>query len=169
MADRPYTLCYRVLVLQKQFIGQGSCWAVYHPSPSSSYGSNLEFGQGAGDSLPTLRAGHCGGFNVHQLMSADGSRSSTSIRGIAHILINHSASETPGWRFIAGSVFKSRIDSFEVSVHTSRLTYLKKHLRWWCLTPIRLTYAPDIPFLPCSPFLFLPFVPDLPVAQIVFP
>ena len=56
-----------------------------------------------------------GMFNIHQLMPADGTPSLTSIRGTAHTLMNHSACETPGWQFIAGSGFKPRLDSLEAS------------------------------------------------------
>ena len=43
------------------------------PMPSQhSYARNFELGHGAGDSSPTLREGHCGVFNVHQVIPADG-------------------------------------------------------------------------------------------------
>ena len=54
-------------------------------------------------------------------MSADGTHSLTSIRGLANTLMNHPACETMGRHFIAGSGYKPRRDSLEESsVHTLR-------------------------------------------------
>ena len=43
-----------------------------------------------------------------------------SIRETACTLIHHHACESPGWRFIAGSGFKPRLDNWEASVLPSR-------------------------------------------------
>ena len=53
--------------------------------------SNFAFGQGAGNSAPNLHKGHRGIFNVHQGMLTDETPSLTSIRGMSHTLINHTA------------------------------------------------------------------------------
>jgi len=67
-----YHTPYRASVLLKQLPEQGLYWVVCHCLPSSSWGRNLEFVNGAGNSSPTLREGHHAIFNVHQLMPADG-------------------------------------------------------------------------------------------------
>ena len=45
------------------------------------------FDCGAGECSPTLHEGQCGIFNIHQLMSADGTPSLTSIQGTADTLM----------------------------------------------------------------------------------
>ena len=57
--------------LQGSIIGRGRGYAA-DALPSAGSGRNFEFGHGAGDSLPTLRDGHHGIFDVHKLMLADG-------------------------------------------------------------------------------------------------
>ena len=51
-------------------------------------------------------------------MLADGMHRITSIRRTADTLMNRTACATPEWEFIAGSTFKPRLDSSEVSVYT---------------------------------------------------
>jgi len=70
-------------------------WFSCH-SNAGSQCMNLEFVQGTGDSSPTLRKGHCGIFNIHQLMLADSTPRLTSIRGMAHTLMLLPALETLG-------------------------------------------------------------------------
>ena len=85
----------------------------------SSKSRNLLFDQGAGDSSLILHERYRGTFNVHQLMPAYGTPSLTSNWGMAHTLMNHPASETPGRQFIAGPRFEPRLDSLEASLRTS--------------------------------------------------
>ena len=82
-------------------------WMGRH-SDTGCWGRNLKLVQGAGDSSPTFRQGHCGICNVQQLMLADGMPGLTSILGMAQTLINRPACETAGWQFIAGSGFERR-------------------------------------------------------------
>ena len=73
------------------------------------------------DSLPSLREGHRGIFNIHQQMQADGTSSLTSFWGTAHAMMNHPACETLGWQsHIAVSGFEPayRLDSLQASART---------------------------------------------------
>ena len=70
-------------------------WTGRH-SDTGSQGRNLEFVHGAGESSPILRKGHSEIVIVHQLMPADRTPSLMSIRGTAHMSMNHPACETLG-------------------------------------------------------------------------
>ena len=88
--------------------------------PSVGYDRNLEVVQSAADNSPTIHEGRHGMFNVHQIIPADWTASLTCFRGMAHTSTNHPACETLGRQFIAGSGFKPRLDTLEVSLHTLR-------------------------------------------------
>ena len=64
------------------------------------------FGHGAGDSSPTLREGHCGIFNIHQLMLADRTPSLPSIRATTHTSMADPACKATGWQFMCEPTFK---------------------------------------------------------------
>ena len=80
---------------------------------------------GAGNCSLTIHKWHRGTFNGHQLMPADGMPVSLPSEGL-HTLMHHPACEahfkllrSPGWQLITVLIFKPRLDSLEVSVHTS--------------------------------------------------